>query len=446
MGRGKSMSVGPWGSFCRQYVGRPEFWFELNLSAQNNKWPGVFTSRFIRECCTDTHGKIQSNRHEAIEYCLKRRNEIRRLEESLGANPNDAQPTTNKAVKSKTETQSAVSTAPRYQKGLNKIKRGSEDKRKREHKDNGIDEICELSLNNEWHGPTTLPGVRNALNKLMRWSAENHGIDSIKEIDSNLLKQYAILIRKTQPKSARKDLSYLSSIFQCGIEHGMLDGPNPCQGIPRLKRSERRKAAAKTVELNNTLTAQQLHQLDQVMIKDKQSDIYLLQRFTGARQQEIAGLRHCDFRVVSGHKCIVIEAHQERGMGMEGQTCGVKTPQSQRVVPLPSCLDPLWDRLHSRSQDPCFPKQNNERNYGENYRARYHNKARARGLPAGTHSLRETMIQTLISNGVREYTIRCIAGKTMPMSDYVHEDIPKMAEAIAKYAKISPLEVSTTNT
>jgi hypothetical protein len=56
------------------------------------------------------------------------------------------------------------------------------------------------------------------------------------------------------------------------------------------------------------------------------------------------------------------------------------------------------------------------------------------------------MIQTLVSNGVREYTIRCITGKTMPLSDYVHEDIPRMAEAIAKYANLAPLSANNTNT
>lgn len=446
MGRGKSVSVGPRGSCCRQYVGKPDYWFEINLSAQNNKWPDVFPSRFTRERCIGGNGNILVGRREAIEYCLRRRNEIYRLEESLRTKPKAIQPKTNGAIRLKTAIKSAEPTTPTDDKRSTEITTGGEDKKRPEHDKIGVNEICELSLNNEWHGPTTLPGVRNALNKLMCWSAENHEVNSIKEVDSNLLRQYAITIRKIQPKSARKDLSYLSSIFQCGIEHGMLEGPNPCQSIPRLKRSERRKAAAKTVEKNNSLTAQQLQRLDQVMIKDKQSDIYLLQRFTGARQQEIAGLRHCDFRVVSGYKCIVIEAHQERGMGMEGQTNGIKTPQSQRMIPLPSCLDKLWDRLQSSSQEPCFPKQANERTYGENYRARYHNKARARGLPAGTHSLRETMIQTLISNGIREYTIRCIAGKTMPMPDYVHEDIPRMAEAIAKYAEISQLELSNTKT
>lgn len=301
-----------------------------------------------------------------------------------------------------------------------------------------IEMLCERSLEEDWHGPATISGVRNALNKLMAWAANSHGITLLASIQQEQMKEYALAIRRSQPKSARKDLSYLSSIFQCGIDFDLLPGPNPCEGIPKIKRSER-KRVAKTSESNNTLTLEQLQQLDQLMMADQQVDLYLLQRFTGARQQEIAGLRHCDFLEKGGIKCIAIKAHEERGLGVDGQTSGIKTLQSLRLIPLPKVLHPLWNKLKGESKSACFPRQTNERRFGENYRSRFHDKTKRKGLPSGTHCLRETLIQTLTANDVREYTVRCITGKAMPMPDYVHADLPKMAEAIELYAEIMPM-------
>jgi hypothetical protein len=455
MARGRSVAVGPRGSCCRQYVGSSDYWFELNVTRQHKEWPEHFGSSFIRERCSEGNGELIASRKQALEYCMRRRNEIYQLQEELladtdtrwesGVNNNScsilatSREITRLGRKRKQEQISHNEDVHRRCAIQNNTQTKKESRSAQEEINQQIEEICALSLTNDWHGPTTIPGVRNALAKLVKWSSNRHNVQSIEKIDGNLIKLYATEIRKTQPKTARKDLSYLSSIFQCGIEHGYLPGPNPCLCIPKAKRSERKKAAQKTFDRNNSLTRVELHDLDQLMLRDKQSSLYLLQRFTGARQQEVAGLRHCDFRDVNGYRCIVIEAHESRGMGLDGQTSGIKTPQSQRAIPLPPCLDQLWEEMHSDSKNPCFPKNTNERTHGENYRARYHNKAMRKGLPAGTHSLRETMIQTLVSNGIREYTIRCITGKTMPMADYVHEDIPRMAEAIALYAELMPL-------
>jgi integrase len=253
------------------------------------------------------------------------------------------------------------------------------------------------------------------------------------------MREYALALRKSQPKSARKDLSYLSAILQCGIDHGLLSGPNPCQGIPQVKRSDRMRVA-KSVDGHKTLTLEELQQIDVLMKSDSQYELYLLQRFTGARQQEVAGLRPCDFIEKGGIKCISIEPYDQRGLGVKGQESGIKTPQSVRFIPLPEVLHPLWEKLKGTSKMPFFPKQKNERTFGENYRSRFHDKTKRRGLPSGTHSLRETLIQTLTTNDAREYIIRCITGKAMPMSDYVHADLPKMASALELYSNIMPIK------
>jgi hypothetical protein len=542
--RGRSISIGPRGSCCRQYEGREGFWFEKNLAPQHRLWPDAFPETFIRERCLDALGRPAKDKLNALEYCQRRRNEIQRQIDGLKEGPIVLSPDdvgtlaaamatrTAMALRSEVPLQSlSVDTLktlrqslplwqehvikPPVDRMIEAVERGGDfvdafhetstvwsggvldgldsqtmdavalsfdsalraegtllepltrkaveaaysielvqwgsliepaktqgeikaPKPKGAAKTVTIDSLCELSVSEDWHGPTTIAGVRNALNKLMTWAASNHGISLVGSIQSEHMKEYALQLRKTLPKSARKDLSYLSSVFQCAIEHDHLSAPNPCEGIPRTKRSER-KRVAKTIDCNKTFSLEQLQQLDAIMKNDPQHDLYLLQRFTGARQQEAAGLRNCDFREIGGYKCIAIEPHESRGMGVEGQTGGIKTPQSQRYIPLPTCLHDLWEKLKGSGKETCFPKEGNERTHGENYRSRFHDKTKRRGLPSGTHSLRETLIQLLTTNDVRDYTVRCITGKAMPMADYVHQDLPKMAEAIELYAKLMPL-------
>ena len=545
MARGKAISIGPRGSCCRQYEGRPGFWFEKNVAPQHHLWPEAFPETFIRERCVDALGREAKAKHDALEYCHRRRNEIQRQIDGLKAGPQELSPddvgslaaalanrtamalrdeaplstlpletltrlkqampiwnlyakkdshidksNTRRSVGRYTdllldlvsdkegvdrETMDSVAEAfdealkasgtllkPTSRKAVEAIyaaKLATWAELAEEAKNQGqskapvpkgasklvtIDSLCEKSLEVDWHSPATIPGVRTALNKLMAWAASSYGISMVASIQQEHMREYGTLLRKSQPKSARKELSYLSAIFQCGIDHTLLSGPNPCQAIPQMKRSARMRVA-KSIEAHKTLTLEELQTIDELMISDKQFYLYLLQRFTGARQQEIAGLRHCDMREKGGYKCIVIEPHEHRGLGINGQGSGIKTPQSVRYVPLPKILHNLWEHLKGTSKEPIFAKQDNERNFGENYRSRYHDKTKRRGLPSGTHSLRETLIQTLTTNNIREYVVRCITGKAMPMADYVHEDLPKMADAVELYSHLMPLRIEIAN-
>jgi hypothetical protein len=51
----------------------------------------------------------------------------------------------------------------------------------------------------------------------------------------------------------------------------------------------------------------------------------------------------------------------------------------------------------------------------------------------------------LTANDIREYVVRCITGKAMPMADYVHEDLPKMADAVELYSHLMPLKIAIAN-
>lgn len=302
----------------------------------------------------------------------------------------------------------------------------------------GIDALCDLSVQKSWHGATTIPGVRNALNKLMTWAEGNHGIKLLASLQPEHLREYSAELYQHQPKSARKDLGYLKSIYDCGIRYDVLPEPSPCSGIVRPKREHRRQQA-KTVDKNKSMSVEQLQTLDEEMAKDPQADIYWLQRCTGARVQEIAGLRKCDFVMKNGHRCISIQPHEGRGLGTNGQSGGLKTSNSIRFVPLPSNLDRLWKRLQGKSEEPAFIRTSKERTWGENYRSRQRDAAIRLSLPTGTHALRDTIHQTLIDDGTHPDVVKMITGKKLSISDYLHANLNNMKESIERYAELRPL-------
>ncbi len=272
----------------------------------------------------------------------------------------------------------------------------------------------------------------------MRWASAEHGIKLLAAMQPEHLQDYSSFLYEHQPKSARKDLGYIRSAFECGIQFNVLPKPNPCEGIIRPKR-ELRQRVAKTLENKKSMSLEELHRLDAAMAGDPQVDIYWLQRFTGARQQEVAGLRKCDFVIKNGFRCIAIEPHEGRGMGANGQASGLKTPNSRRFVPLPKLLNCLWERNSGDGIEPCFPKTQKERAWGENYRRRQTDNAKKAGVPTGTHALRDTIHQTLIEDGIIPDVVMMITGKKLSISDYLHTSLEKMKEAVERYAVLMPL-------
>ena len=301
-----------------------------------------------------------------------------------------------------------------------------------------IDALCELSVNKSWHSKSTITGVRNALKKLMAWAEKHYGIRLLASLQAAHLREYSSALYESQPKSARKDLGYLKSIYDCGIQYNVLTDPSPCAGIIRPKR-EHRHRRAKTVDNNKSMSAVELCRLDKAMAKDPQLDIYLIQRFTGARQQEIAGLRQCDFVIKNGHRCIAIRPHEKRGMGTDGDEGGIKTTNSIRYLPLPAALNPLWERNHSKCKTQAFERTTKERHFGENYRRRQWDAAKRAAVPSGTHAMRDTIHQTLIDDGVTPEIVKMVTGKKLSISDYLHANIDNMKLALERFAKLRPM-------
>jgi len=89
-----------------------------------------------------------------------------------------------------------------------------------------INGLCKLvSPEAMAHGVGTIPGVRNALVKLMRWVEEGHGVKLLASLQPEHLREYSMTLYENQPKSARKDLEYIRSIYDCDIQNDVLPSP-----------------------------------------------------------------------------------------------------------------------------------------------------------------------------------------------------------------------------
>ena len=183
---------------------------------------------------------------------------------------------------------------------------------------------------------------------------------------------------------------------------------------------------------------EEMREIDQFMSKDKQFDLYLLQRFTGTRQQEIAGIRCCDFGEQMGIKEFSLRhtrawaRHQWTEMWTEEST-------QRKIYPTANSSARSMEEIQLKIESNGVPIARKERNYGENYRSRLQDKCKQRGLPTGSHCFRKCITQDLTANGVRDYVVECICGRDLPIPDYLHEDIALFAKAVEQYAELGQL-------
>ena len=168
------------------------------------------------------------------------------------------------------------------------------------------------------------------------------------------------------------------------------------------------------MDYNDAISAEEGLEINQQMLrnarvgKDQSYDVLILQAMTGARIQEIAGLRGCDFvkRRVGDkdYYCIKITAWEERGHGALGTREGLKTVQSDRFIPLPDCGKVLWSRYENPSnKDGAFP-QERPRSYrqpwGERLMKRMQENARDLKQNHGGKQL-STTLETLVFHTVQ---------------------------------------------
>jgi hypothetical protein len=293
----------------------------------------------------------------------------------------------------------------------------------------------------------TMKGITVAIRRLQRWASEEYQVKLPSSIDSEMALEYReFLTRRSALKisSARKELRYLSSTFATGAQKRVLPR-NPFHDLPKDRQSAMRNrlATRKTIDFNNVISAERGAEINRKMLcdgkgkKDPSYDVFVLQAMTGARIQEIAGLRGCDFvKRKAGeteYRCIRITSWAERGHGaLDENRGGLKTLQSDRLVPLPSCGAEIWERYADQNNSSAaFPEERPHsatQPWGERLMRRMRDKCK----PFKTKSWRETIINNGTNAGVSYRAVEMVTGKTgeSSVSQYTSDDLEVMKKVV----------------
>ena len=299
----------------------------------------------------------------------------------------------------------------------------------------------------------TLAGMTKAAERLEDWTKANYSLHLPGTIDDEVAKQYRSWLFSgdsgLSSSSVSKEVRYLNSIFNASVRQGLLE-ENPFRNLPKDRRAamQQQVDSRKTVNSNKVISPEEARSIYERMNSDKRGnrdsafDLFYLQAVTGTRIQEVAGLRRCDFteRKFDGKsfKCIEIVRWSKRGIAVMGERGGLKTPQSERIVPLPKCAEEIWNKhAGPKSKEPAFPKEEpkTERaHWGDNLARRMRDK-----IPdfPGTHSWLETLINNLLNSAVPARIVEMVTGKTgnTSLSQYSSDDLPSMARAIELHAE-----------
>ena len=296
---------------------------------------------------------------------------------------------------------------------------------------------------------------RKALARLQGWMEHQHNTKLPTAIDSEIAQQYRRWLNSEasglKTSTAARDIRNLNAVMNAAVNQQVIQ-INPFKNLPKDRRAsmQQKLDARKTVDTNKIYNAEETRKINDTMQKDKRGrkdkgfDLFYLQAATGTRIQEVAGLRKCDFtkRVFNGveYKCIEIRRWHGRGFGVMGERGGLKTPQSERIIPLPTCAHPIWDLHHDPlSEHPAFPDEapptDSTGQWGDNLGRRMRNKIDGW---KGTHGWRETMINNLLNNAIPIRIVEMVTGKSgkTPLSMYTSDDLPSMAKAIELHAKL----------
>ena len=299
----------------------------------------------------------------------------------------------------------------------------------------------------------TLAGMTKAVERLEGWVKANYSLHLPGTLDGEVAKKFRSWLFSSDSglstSSVGKEFRYLNSVFNAAVKQELLE-ENPFKNLPRDRRAsmQQKVDARKTVDANKVLSPEEALAIYERMNSDKRGnrdsgfDLFYLQAVTGTRIQEVAGLRCCDFteRSFEGktYRCIEVRRWSKRGIAVLGDRGGLKNPQSERIIPLPKCADPIWEkRSDPKSTAPAFPKEEPKTlraHWGDNLARRMRDK-----IPEfpGTHSWRETLINNLLNSAVPVRIVEMVTGKTgnTPLSQYTSDDLPSMAKAIAIHAK-----------
>jgi integrase len=299
----------------------------------------------------------------------------------------------------------------------------------------------------------TLKGVTKAVERLHGWLATAYKIKLPTGLEPELALEYRDFLftqSGLKPSTASKELRYLQGVFNASVKQGIL-GTNPFQNLPRDRSAALRTKMdqVKTFDDERCIDPVSAQEICSTMQKNRRGetdpsfDVFFLQAMTGARIQEVAGLRRCDFiERKSGNmtfKCIRIIHWEGRGLGALGSRGGLKTVQSQRIIPLPERAHEIWMRYSDPSKrEPAFPQEmpkKESQNWGDNLKRRM--KDKCKNYP-GTHGWRRSLINNAINHGLPNRVVEMVTGKTgsSSLNDYASDDLSLMLKAVELNAKV----------
>jgi len=306
----------------------------------------------------------------------------------------------------------------------------------------------------------TLKGITKAVERLRGWLATAYMIKLPTGLDQELAMEYRDFLFSQsglKSSSASKEVRYLQGVFNASVKQGVL-GNNPFQNLPRDRSAVLRTKMDQIKSLDDDgcidpVSAQRICSTMQNNKRGKADpsfDVFFLQAMTGCRIQEVAGLRKCDFvEKKSGNmtfRCIRIIHWEGRGLGALGSRGGLKTVQSQRIIPLPERAHGIWEKYADPiSKDPAFPDEmpmSDNQNWGDKLKRRM--KDKCKDYP-GTHGWRRSLINNTINSGLPNRIVEMVTGKTghSSLNEYASDDLGLMLKAVELNAEI--LGIQTDN-
>ena len=300
----------------------------------------------------------------------------------------------------------------------------------------------------------TVKGITKTVERLSGWLANAYKIKLPTGLDPELALEYREFLLSDsglKASSASKEMRYLQSVFNAAVKQGLLE-TNPFQNLPRDRIAVMRTKMDRVKSLSDDgcIGPAAAKQICSTMRTNKRGkadpsfDVFFLQAMTGCRIQEVAGLRKCDFiekkAGTETYKCIRIVHWEGRGLGaLSGSRGGLKTIQSQRIIPLPKRAYAIWDiYTDQNSKEPAFPQEmpkNRSQNWGDNLKRRM--KDKCKGYP-GTHGWRRSLINNAINSGLPNRVVEMVTGKTghSSLNEYTSDDLGLMLKAVELNAEI----------